>query len=84
MPTAFVLITCEKGSENQIIEYLSEVQEIREIKPTVGHFDLVAKITSPTQGRLSQIIIEKIRKDNKIRSTEVLLRLETVEPVEVR
>ena len=79
MPTAFVLINCEKGSENRIIENLSEVYEIREIKPTIGHFDLIAKVTSPSSEQLSHVIMEKICNHNKIRLTKILLRMETAE-----
>ena len=51
---------------------------VREIQPTVGHYDFVAKITSPDVDRLDEII-EEIHRNDKIRSTNVLRLNETAE-----
>ncbi|MGI0088664.1 MAG: hypothetical protein ACREBI_12010 [Nitrosotalea sp.] len=43
-----------------------------DIQPTVGHYDLVAKITSSSTEHLNETI-EEIHCNDKVRSTKVLL-----------
>ena len=78
MPTAFVLIKCEEGAEDRIMSNLDGKDTIREIQPTVGHYDFVAKITSPDIELLDELIGE-IHCNDKVRSTNVLRLNEAVE-----
>ena len=78
MPTAFVLIKCEEGAEGRIMKNLDGKDTIREIQPTVGHYDLIAKITCPDGEHLDEEIREIIYND-KVRSTNVLRLNEAVE-----
>jgi DNA-binding Lrp family transcriptional regulator len=78
MPTAFVLIKCEEGAEDRIMRNLDGNDTVREIQPTVGHYDLVAKITSPDIEHIDKVIGE-IHCNDKVRSTKVLRLNEAVE-----
>jgi DNA-binding Lrp family transcriptional regulator len=78
LPTAFVLIKCEEGADGKIMSSLDKKDAIREIQPTVGHYDFIAKVTSPDMERLYEIIGE-IRCNDKVRSTNVLKLNEMVE-----
>ena len=78
MPTAFVLIRCEEGAEERIMRKYNGKNSVGEIKPTVGHYDFVAKITSPDADRLDEII-EEIHCNDKVRSTNVLRLNELIE-----
>ena len=78
MPTAYVLIRCEEGAEGKIMSKLDGKDMIREIQPTVGHYDLVAKITSPDMDDLDKII-EEIYDNEKVHSTKILRLNEAVE-----
>ena len=80
MPTAFVLIKCEEGAEGRILSNLDRKDTIHEIQPTVGHYDFVAKITSPDMEHLDKVIGE-IYCNDKVRSTKVLRLNEAVEAV---
>jgi len=78
MPTAFVLIRCEDGEEGKIMRNLDGRDAIREIQPTVGHYDFVAKITSPDLEHLDEVI-GNIHRSGKVLSTKVLRLSETAE-----
>jgi len=78
LPTAFVLIKCQEGSEGSIMSNLNRKDMIREIKPTVGHYDFIAKVTTPDMEHLDKVIGE-IRYNDKVRSTNVLRLHESVE-----
>ena len=74
MPTAFVLIKCEEEEISKIKRGLDKTKVIMDVQPTVGHYDLVAQVTSPEIDRLNDII-EKIHGNDKVHSTKVLLKI---------
>ena len=78
MPTAFVLIKGEEGAEDKIKSNLDGKDTVSEIQSTVGHYDFIAKITSPDVDHLDEIIGE-IHSNDKVRSTKVLRLNEAVE-----
>jgi len=77
MPTAFVLVKCEQGTEERIIQDLNRSDSIREVQPTIGHYDLIAKITSPSTEHINDII-EEIQRDDKVHLAQVLLRMNQI------
>ncbi|KAG2479139.1 MAG: Lrp/AsnC family transcriptional regulator [Nitrosopumilales archaeon] len=72
MEVAYVLIQCDLGSEVEIIQELSKVQEITEARGTYGIYDIFCKIEADSKDVLDDIITNKIRKVSKIRSTIML------------
>jgi DNA-binding Lrp family transcriptional regulator len=49
MPTAYIFTTCQVGDENKIINEISKVPEIKEVRGTYGVHDIFAKIRAPTE-----------------------------------
>ena len=76
MAMAYVLINCDLGSEEQVIEELKHVSDVKDINGTFGAYDILAKIESPTVESLRETITWKIRKIDKIRSTLTLMGIE--------
>ena len=76
MTTAYVLINCELGSEESIIQQLKNVDGIIEVHGTFGAYDILAKVESPTVEALRESITWKIRKIDQIRSTLTLMGVE--------
>jgi len=72
MEVAYVLIQCDLGSEVEIIQELSKVQEITEVRGTYGIYDMFCKIEADSKDVLDDIVTNKIRKVSKIRSTITL------------
>ena len=72
MEVAYVLMQCDLGSEIEIIQELSKVQEITEVRGTYGIYDIFCKIEADSKDVLDGIITNKIRKVSKIRSTITL------------
>ena len=46
METAFVLINCDLGFEEQIIEELKHISDVKEVHGTFGAYDILAKVES--------------------------------------
>jgi DNA-binding Lrp family transcriptional regulator len=76
MATAYVLINCELGSEESIIQELKNLEGVIEVHGTFGAYDILAKIESPTVDVLRETITWKIRKIDQIRSTLTLMGIE--------
>jgi len=74
MATAYVLINCELGSEEAIIQQLKGLEGVKEVHGTFGAYDILAKIESVE--KLRETITWKIRKIEKIRSTLTLMGIE--------
>ena len=76
MAIAYVLINCELGSEESIIQQLKSLDDVVEVHGTFGAYDILAKIESPTVDVLRETITWKIRKIDQISSTLTLMGIE--------
>ncbi len=76
MPTAYVLINCDLGSEEEIINELKSIPEVVEVNGVYGVYDVIAKVQSDNMERLREIITWKIRKIEKVRSTLTMIVIE--------
>ncbi|MEE9241588.1 MAG: Lrp/AsnC ligand binding domain-containing protein [Nitrosopumilaceae archaeon] len=76
MPEAYVLINCDLGSEESVIEELKHVDTVKEVHGTFGAYDIVAKVTSDKSETLRESITWQIRKINNVRSTLTLMGIE--------
>lgn len=76
MAKAYVLINCDLGSEKQVIDSLSELDNVKEVHGTLGLYDIIAKVEDESKEKLSEIITSKLRQIPKIHSTITLMRAE--------
>ncbi len=76
MPEAYVLINCDLGSEESVIEQLKHVDTVKEVHGTFGAYDIVAKVASDKSETLRESITWQIRKINNVRSTLTLMGIE--------
>ena len=76
MKTAYVLINCNLGHDEQIIEELKHVSEVKEIHGVFGAYDILAKVESADVENLRETLMWKIRKIDNVRSTLTLIGIE--------
>ena len=76
MATAYVLINCDLGYEEQIIEELKHISDVKEVNGVFGAYDILAKVESDQIRTLRETIMWKIRKIDKVRSTVTLMGIE--------
>jgi len=79
METAFVLINCDLGFEEQIIEELKHISDVKEVHGTFGAYDILAKVESDQASTLRETITGKIRHIGRVRSTLTLTVIEELE-----
>ena len=81
MPTAYVLINSDLGTDESIISKIKEIlKDEKDIEFTTqgvyGIYDIVLKISSDNTHILRNIITYKIRKINKVQSTLTMMVVE--------
>ena len=72
MPKAYLLISCDIGKEDGVIEELSKMDDVKEVQKTIGQYDIVAKIESDSEKDLKETISSKIRNMDPLRSVLIL------------
>ena len=72
MSTAFVLINCEAGSDQVVLENLKSITEVKNSQRVTGTYDIVAKIDLPDEKDLREVIAWKIRIMKNVMSTLTL------------
>ena len=72
MEKAFILISCDVGSENELFSKLNEIDCVSSSIITYGEYDIVVEVETETPQKMDEFVTQKIRKFSKIRSTITL------------
>ncbi|MER5174165.1 MAG: Lrp/AsnC ligand binding domain-containing protein [Candidatus Nitrosocosmicus sp.] len=73
MPTAYVLINCDLGSEGDIIKKIKHVPEVIEVTNVSGVYDIIVRISADDMDKLRENIKSNIKKIDKVRSTITMI-----------
>ena len=73
METAYVLVNCDLGSEEGIIDELKHIDSVKEVHGTFGAYDIITKIENDDRDKLREVITWNIRKLEHVRSTLTLM-----------
>jgi DNA-binding Lrp family transcriptional regulator len=74
MTIAYVLINCELGAEESIIEKLKEIEQAKEVFGTIGTHDLMVKLDAENFEKIREIVSKNVQKIEKIRTISTLIR----------
>jgi DNA-binding Lrp family transcriptional regulator len=70
---AYVMINCEDGAQERILEELKSIECIIWTASVVGPYDIVTKIAVPSIDALRETIAFKIRRIHKVRTTTTII-----------
>ena len=73
MKKAYVLINCDLGKEEKILETLRSIKSVKEAHGTFGAYDIIVKIENSDRDKLREVITWNIRKLEHVRSTLTLM-----------
>ncbi len=76
MAIAYVLVNCDLGFDAEIIDEIKQLEDVKEVHWVFGAYDILAKVESANVKNLSETITWKIRKLNRVRSTQTLMAIE--------
>ena len=83
MPTAYVLLNSDLGSDETIINEVKQILTKEDVKYEVqgvyGVYDIVLKLSSDDAEKLRAIITNKVRKISKVQSTLTMMVIEEQE-----
>ena len=83
MPTAYVLLNSDLGSDSSIIEEIKQILQDEkvqfEVQGVYGVYDIVLKLSSDNAENLRAIITNRIRKIGKVQSTLTMMVIEEQE-----
>ncbi len=85
MPTTYILLNSDLGSDMEIIKKIKEILDAEgklvryEVQGVYGVYDIVVKITADNMDHLRNIITNKIRKIDKVYSTLTMMVIEDQE-----
>ncbi len=83
MPTAYVLLNSDLGSDSSIIDEIKPILQDEDVQYEVqgvyGVYDIVLKLSSDNAENLRAIITNKIRKISKVQSTLTMMVIEEQE-----
>jgi DNA-binding Lrp family transcriptional regulator len=68
----FVLINCELGAEDYIIEELKLIPQVKSANVTFGAYDVVAEVQANNSQEFDQTVSQKIRTLSQVVSTMTL------------
>ena len=83
MPTAYVLLNSDLGSDESIINEVKQILSTENVKYEIqgvyGVYDIVLKLTSDDAEKVRAIITNKVRKITKVQSTLTMMVIEEQE-----
>ncbi len=83
MPTAYVLLNSDLGSDESIINEVKQIltgEDVTfEVQGVYGVYDIVLKLSSSDAEKLRAIITNKVRKISKVQSTLTMMVIEEQE-----
>lgn len=76
MTIAYVMLNCELGAEEEIIEKLKMLENVLHISETMGAHDMLVKIEAENFEKVREVITWNIKNIPKVRSTVTLVEKE--------
>ena len=72
MHIGYVLLNCDLGAEEYVVEELRQIPEIKNAYLTFGAYDVIAEIHANSQEDFEKTVSSKIRKLTRVVSTMTL------------
>jgi DNA-binding Lrp family transcriptional regulator len=71
----FVLIGVEPKMDREVYQRLLQIEEIVEIYPLFGEYDLIAKVEAKDYNMIGEIVVAKIRHVEGVKTTKTLTKI---------
>jgi len=73
LAASFVLINVEIGAEEEVLNDLRPIPEVKEAHLVYGVYDIIDIVETPTMQELKDVISLKIRRLDKVHSTLTMI-----------
>ncbi|MFW9992846.1 MAG: Lrp/AsnC ligand binding domain-containing protein [Candidatus Odinarchaeota archaeon] len=75
MPGAYVLINVDTGAEQAVLECVKSVPHVIDARAVYGAYDIICLVEAATVTELKEIIKDKLRQIDQVRSTFTILQM---------
>ncbi len=72
MHVGYILLNCDLGAEEYILDELKRITEVKKAYLTFGAYDIIAEVHAETQEDFEKTVSTKIRKLARVISTMTL------------
>lgn len=72
MHVGYILLNCDLGAEEYIIEELRQISEVKNAYLTFGAYDVIVEVHADSQEKFERAVSTKIRKLARVVSTMTL------------
>lgn len=79
MEIGFVLLNCDLGAEEYLLEEIKQVPEVKQAYLTFGAYDIIIEIHAKSADEFDKTVSNKIRRLSRVMSTMTLKVLSTAE-----
>lgn len=73
---AFVLISTAPGKEHDVYRRLTGMEEMMEVVPLFGEYDLIVKVDAESFDAIGKLVIAKVRSVPGVQETRTLATME--------
>jgi DNA-binding Lrp family transcriptional regulator len=72
MHIGYILLNCDLGAEEYIVDELRRISEVKKAYLTFGAYDIIAEVHADTQEDFEKTVSKKIRRLARVLSTMTL------------
>ncbi len=76
MTIAYVMLNCDLGAEEEIVEKLKTLENVLHISETMGAHDMLVKLEAENFEKVREVITWNIKNIPKVRTTVTLVEKE--------
>ena len=69
MASAYLLLNVETGTDEEVINNLKTLQEVKEAHMVYGVYDIVVRVETETMEELKNVVSWTVRRLDRVRST---------------
>lgn len=73
MASAYLLLNVETGTEEEVMNNLKTLQEIKEAWMVYGVYDIIVRVETETMEKLKNIVSWTVRRLDRVRSTMTMI-----------
>ena len=77
MTDAYVMLNCDLGKEDEIMEQLRELEQVVDVFETIGTHDMLVKLQAENFEKVREVVSRNIQQLKNVRSTSTLIKQET-------
>ena len=73
MASAYLLLNVETGTEEEVMNKLKTLQEVKEAQMVYGVYDIIVRVETETMEELKNVVSWTVRRLDRVRSTMTMI-----------